>query len=179
MAKEMLKKYIYFLQKHQIYDEKCIRYLQKQSVKVDYQNALNIPLIGCALDIDKKGKLRSFIPCVPYLYNDTMVAIYIYVYVQTLVLIPKLEKKYEENFLDQLLPLFYLKLYLVENANEALWTYDQTIRNILLEDETMQSKTLLQSLDRLIGNYYQENSEAKKMGRKAKRLAKNYLFSKK
>lgn len=175
MKKGMLQKYINFLKKHEIYDEKCIRYLHRHSVKINYQD---MSLIGCTLDIDRKGRLRSFIPCVPYLYNDKMVAIYIYVYVQALELIPKLGKKYEDNFLDQLLPLFYLKLYLTENANEALWTYDQSIRNTLLEDQTNQSKILLQSLDRLIGNYYQENSEAKKMGKKAKRLAKKCLYPK-
>lgn len=178
MSKKLYQEYISFLKKHGLYDNKCFSYIQSQAVLVDYQGLEDKNLIGCAINIDRSGRLRSFVPCLPYLNNKKMVAISIYVYTQALMLISKLGKEYEEDFYSRSLPLFYLKLYLVENANEVLWQYDQQIEKNLLENETNQSKLLLEYLERLLENYYQENSEAKKLGRKTKRLAKKCLFQK-
>lgn len=174
----MQEKFVRFLKKHELYNGMCFSYFLNQSVKICYKDIKEALFMDCAIGM-KNGKLQSFIPIVPYLDNDKAVAMNIYAYVQTLNLLPNLGNKYEENYDDLLLPLFYLRLYLMENANEALWTYEKKIRNKLLRNESYVSKIVLQQTDELIGNYYLQNSDAKRMGKKTKRLAQNYLYRKK
>lgn len=171
----MEQKFVSFLKKHELYNFKCFSYFEYQAVKIDYEDIKDVLFLDCVLET-KFGYLQGFIPIVPYLSNDKTVAMNIYAYVQALQLIPKVGKKYEEQFIHSLLPLLYLRLYLVENANEVLWNYEKSIEHKLLNDESEQSKILLQQIDHLIEIYYFEGDSAKKMGVKTKRLAKNYLY---
>lgn len=169
-------KFINFLKKHDLYDEKVLKYLFEQSVdsNVDEHDFL---LGSCHVVINNKnGKLEQIIPCMPNIMDDYSVMIAIYTYVNTLLLFPKLNKTYDSDlFYNDFLPLFYKKLYILENPVAQLLVHDKLMQERLLKVSPNKFKYIFELIDSLTCNYNKNNSDSRKIAKKAKRLARTYV----
>lgn len=179
MANEFYTKFKQFLIKYDLYEERSFHYIWDHSVLVDYREDDYQELIGnCSLIIGNNEKLIDIIPCLPYLTNDTTVAISIYAYVQALTQLPRIGKKYQEHiFYTYILPMVYEKLYILENANKELLDYEANMIDHLLKDGSSKYETVLKCRDELIDYYTKNHTKANQVGKKAKRLAKKYIDS--
>ncbi|MCI6266834.1 MAG: hypothetical protein MR598_08335 [Erysipelotrichaceae bacterium] len=177
MANEFYDKFRDFLKRHELYEEKSFQYIWKQAVFVDYREEDIRDLIGnCAVILDNKEKILNIIPCFPFLRDDITVVISIYAYVQALMQLPRLEKKYQENILyGYILPMYYEKLYILENENEVLLQYEENMINHLLKDGSSKYQDILKCRDELVAYSQNNNFSAMKIGRHAKRLARRYV----
>lgn len=129
MSKEMFFQYIHFLKKHQLFDEATYQYIREHSVVINAKKKDDNFLMGCTTVLDEDKKLIDLIPCFPFMRNQKMVAVNVFVYVQTLMLLPRIGQDYEESSMDTLLPLLFFKLYILENSSEALLKYEKEIMN--------------------------------------------------
>lgn len=172
-------KFIDFLKKHNLYDEKLFKYICEQSISIDSQLDVHDFLLGsCQTVINHKrhDKLEQIIPCMPKLVDDKSVAIAIYTYVNALMLVPKINKTYKEDlFYHYFLPMFYEKIYILENPNSELLVYEENMRNILLKDGANNFKTIFNLVDESTCNYNQRKYDNERLIRKSKRLAKAYI----
>lgn len=177
MSIEFYSKFVNFLKKHELYDEKVFQYIWEKALMLDYRDEDYSFLLGsCGIVIDRKRNLLDIQPCLPFLMDDKAVAMAIYAYINSLMLIPKVGRKYKENMVNNyVLPMFYEILYILENPTKQLLTYEQNMRNDLLKYGSHNYKTILNCVDQLVESYKIDNSSNKQIVRKAKRLARNYI----
>lgn len=169
-------KFINFLKKHDLYDEKVLKYIAEQSVDIDIDSH-DFLLGSCHTVINNNnGKLEQIIPCMPNIMDDYSVMIAIYTYVNTLLLLPKLNKTYDnELFYNYFLPLFYKKIYILENPSDELLMYEKTMRERLLKFSPNNFKYIFELIDSLTCNYNKNSYDSRKIAKKAKRLARTYM----
>lgn len=177
MANQFYIKFLSFLRNHNLHDIDNFKYIWSQAAFIDAtDDDYNFLLGGCVNIIDKNGKLQGIVPCLPNLVNDKMVAVSVYGYVQALTQLTRLNKKYKSNiYYSYILPMFYEKLFILENSSDELLTYEENMRKKLLKDNSFDYKLVLETVDDLIEKYNKGKLDDKKMARKTRRLAKIYI----
>lgn len=176
-------KFVKFLREQELYEEKSFNYIMNKAFFVDFTNEpVDNLKVGCTLIFSQAPKtfelsdrLRSFFPVMPVLNSETAVSICIYVYVQALLLVERVEKRIIDDSYNEILPLFYQKLYIVRNYNEELATYDKYLEQRLLESAPDKNRKLLKGRKDLIKFYKYASQDTKKLSRKAKRIAKECI----
>lgn len=176
-------KFIKFLREQDLYEEKSFNHIMKKAFFVDFTNEkLDNLKVGCILIFNKSPKtfeesdcLRNFFPIMPVLNSETSVSICIYVYVQALLLLERVGKWVIDDSYNEILPLFYQKLYIIRNYNEELATYDKYLEQRLLETAPDKNHRLLKGRKDLIKFYKYASPDTKKLSRKAKRIAKECI----
>lgn len=172
MSNDMYYKYINFLKEHELYDKKTFEYIKRNSVMIDYSNIEEITSIDCSIVLDEKERLVQVIPCVPFLKNDDMVAINIFIYIRALMLIPNIGRRYDERYYNKLLPFLFVKLYMLENKNTNLLNFEKKLMFILLQTQEINGENTL------IDCYFKDKNKLNNSARKLKRKTKNYLYNK-
>lgn len=171
-------KFIDFLKRHSLYDEKIFKFISNQSIMIDSKIDEYDFLFGsCHIAVNsKKGKLEQVIPCMLNLMDDYSVMIAIYTYIQTLLLIPRVNKTYNEDlFYHYFLPLFYKKIYILENPTDELLEYEEKMRERLLTNSPNKFQLIFNLIDELTCNYNKDRSNNSLLAKKAKRKARTYL----
>ena len=173
MPNDFYLKFINFLKKHNLYDEKVLKYVFNESIAIDINN-YDFVLGSCHLVINNKnGKLEQIIPCMPNIMDDYSVIIAIFTYVNTLLLLPKLNKYYDDNcFSYYFTPLFYENIYVLENSSVELLEYEIDRRKQFLKHSPDKFKFIFNFIDNEI-RCYKDNSNNKQLAKKVKRLAKS------
>ena len=128
--------FVLFLKKYNIYDEEIYRYYLENANRFDYYNDDFLRnFIGCSLIIDNKHNgLKQIIPTVPYPVDDVTTLINIHEYVHLFSIYNKLGKKYKKDISEEVLPIFYEKLFVLENGNSNLNNYEKQLDEIALKE---------------------------------------------
>lgn len=169
-------KFLDFLKRHSLYDEKVLKYVNEQAIDSDI-NEHDFLLGSCHIFVNNKtGKLEQIIPCMPNLMDDYSVMIAIYTYINALLLMPMIGKSYDDNlFLHYFLPLFYKKIYILENPTSELLVYEDKMRERLVKYSPDKFKFIFDLIDELTSNYNKNNVDNKQMAKKIKRIARIHV----
>ena len=139
----MEEKFINFLKKTEIYNEKLLDYLNDKIEIKDLSEAPkdlslgalrignnvskleelddyvhSIYFLGTFIEVDDDNILRNIYVRVPKMTNDISVGMNIYEYVKALMLYRNLGKEYQEDKYEDLMPTLYELVYLKENDQE-------------------------------------------------------------
>lgn len=167
-------KYINFLIKHNIYKAEIMQYITKYSIKIDYHMEEQRDFIGCFYSIDKNKRIKKISICTPYIDSDITVLINIHEYIHLFILYQYLNKKYERNKDEEILPILYELLYYLDNPSKELEKKIIELNNTIKDTSPIQYKIALKSRDELLEYYQKEKPNFKKLQEKAKTLAKKY-----
>ena len=162
-----------FLRSHNIYNDKVYKYYLNNSNYFDYYNEdVFRNYIGCSFITNKNNILKQIIPVVPYLVDDITTLINIHEYVHTLCAYDKLNKKFEMSITDEILPIFYEKLFVLESNNSKLDDYEKKLDNMALKSNDKKYLLALKMSKSLLCIYNYD--EFNKMTVKTKKLTKKY-----
>ena len=110
----MKEKYIDYLKKTEIYNEKVLNYLKDNTKVIEYSEDAN-DFLGTFPQVDENNILTGIKMCVPKMTNDITVGMNIHEYVHALMLYRNLNKEYVEDKQADLMPTFYELNYYKEN----------------------------------------------------------------
>lgn len=180
MKNEYYSKFLKFLKEKNLYEEKSFKFFLKQATFIDYNDNFDNIMGHCTCVYGKGEQLVDIIPCTPFIKDEKSVVININAYIQTLMLIPKMGNKYEEDvFYNYALPLFYEKLYISENSNKVLLNYEKRKRKKILKSVNSTYQFAFKYSDELLEDYLNnKDSGIDKVIRLSKRSAKEYLRKK-
>ena len=71
-----------------------------------------------------------------------------------------------------ILPMFYERIYIIENENEALLKHEEEIRYNIEIGDSLENKLILQSVDELVDSYKRHKMNEKQIARRARRIAR-------
>lgn len=162
-----------FIHKHGIYDEKVFKYYLDNAYTFDYYNEeFLIPAIGCTLIIKNKI-LKEITPIIPNEVDEITSLINVHEYVHTLCLYSRLNKRWKKEAYDEVLPIFYEKLFIKEYGNTNLENYGNILDNAAIKDGNKEYITSIKVCDELLSNYKHDGIDC--ISKKAKKLyKKNY-----
>lgn len=180
MNNEYYSKFLKFLKEKKIYEEKSFKYFLKQATFIESNNNFDNIIGHCTCVYDKGGLLIDIIPCTPFITDEKSVVININAYVQTLMLIPKIGTKYNEDvFYNYVLPLFYEKLYITENYDKVLSKYEKRKKQKILKGNNSIHQFAFKYSDELLEDYLNKNSSGiDKVIAVSRRTARDYLKKK-
>ena len=145
-------KFIDFFERHNLYDKEVFDYLHRNSVLFDYRDDDMRPFIGSSCTL-KNGKVDKVVLCVPFIDNDITTLINIHEYVHGLLFYQNIGKKLNNMDSIEILPMFYERLFLNENAgNSKLVDYYFKL-NDSISEEDHKYKLGLEIGDQLIDIY--------------------------
>lgn len=170
MANRFYSKFVEFLKSHNLYEEQAFRYIWKNALYIDYLNEEVRDFIGCFF-IYENGYLTKIRLCVPYIVDDKTVLINIHEYVHAFLLYYKLNTKYKIGIEKEVLPLFFEKLYILENPGRGLEEYERYLNQFIIKENILEYKLALDVVDDLVQLYKPEMS-IQKLEKKTKRLVK-------
>ena len=122
----MYQKFIDFLKKYGLYDEKIFHYIMDNAVYFDYLDDELRNSIGVYC-IYQQNKLFKIVLYVPYITDDKTVLINVHEYVHAFLLYPKLGTKYKMGIDCEVLPFYFENLYILENPNIGLEEFKQRL----------------------------------------------------
>ena len=158
MSQEMNCKYLSFLYKHKLYDKIIFEYINNHSVRINHSKIYEFNSFGCSVVIDEYGRLVEIIPVFPNLKNEKMVIISIFTYVQAMMLISNIGKKYDERYYDKLLPIIFSELYIIDNKITNLANFEKQIILKMFNKNGEQYEKIIQYKDFLINSYNKNNN---------------------
>lgn len=124
----MEDKFINYLKKTEIYNEKLLNYLKDNTKVIEYSEDAN-DFIGTFPQVDENNILTGIKMCVPKMTNDITVGMNIHEYVHALMLYRNLNKEYVEDNQAELMPTFYeLYYYKDNNVDDYLNFYIEHIK---------------------------------------------------
>ena len=124
----MEDKFINYLKKTEIYNEKVLNYLKDNTKVIEYSEDAN-DFIGTFPQVDENNILTGIKMCVPKMTNDITVGMNIHEYVHALMLYRNLNKEYVEDNQAELMPTFYeLYYYKDNNVDDYLNFYIEHIK---------------------------------------------------
>ncbi len=169
----MTNNFFEFLHHHNIYDDKTYKYYLNNANNFDYYNEdMFRNYIGCSFVTNKNNILKQIVPVVPYLVDDITTLINIHEYVHTLNVYERLNKKFKTSIYDEILPIFYEKLFVLENSNPKLNNYERFLDKIAADNDDEKYLLGIKVSNDLLNNYNNDNFN--KMSIKAKKLSKKY-----
>ena len=168
-------KFIDFFQRHNLYNEELFHYFRNNSILFDYLDTDYHPFIGCFYTAKKK-KVNKIRLIVPYTDSDITNSINIHEYTHAIILYQYINKIFPENNTTEILPMFYERLYLEENKNNALLQEhtDAINKRITLSNdpEIIKYRLALAMQDELLEYYSKGDIDIKKLTAYAKKRAK-------
>lgn len=169
----MNNKFFEFLHNHNIYDDKVYKYYLNNANNFDYYNEdMFRSYIGCSFITSKNKILKQIIPIVPYPVDDITTLINIHEYVHTLGCYDKINKRFKSSVSDEILPIFYEKLFVLENNNTKLNNYEEFLDNAALESNDEKYLLGVKVSKYLLDDYNYD--EFNKLNKKIKKLSKKY-----
>ena len=175
MNSKFYYKYIDFLKSHSLYDEDFLDFFWNNAIFIKLKDNDYSYLVGNVIIVTNEQKRIEFIiPSVPYLKSDKDVAVAIYAYVQTLTKITRIGRK--ENYdvyFNYVLPMFYEKIYIEENINKRLLSYQIRMQKKLLKDNYNFYVSIINRVNGLYRKYNTTILNDKLIANKAKKLAKD------
>lgn len=168
------EKYLNFLKKHNIYNEKLINYIRENTIFIDYSNEEYRSYISTVPVVEKDKRLKTIKSILPYINNDITISININEYVKALIYYQKLRKYFNIGEEIEILPLFYEKLFIKENETEELKQYREELDKTIIRENTRKYVVALNSQNDLQRYYEEGNINVTTLETKAKKLAKEY-----
>lgn len=162
--KSFYNKYVDFLKNHDLYDDNLFNEIIEYSIPIDERDdEFNFLFGRCVVITNKKGDTTALPPVMPFLTNDRTVAISIYSYVNALIHSLKIDKRYKDNkYFKYIVPMYFEKIYILENSNEELLDYDGKMRKKLLNDNSLDAEGLLKLVDTLVDEHINDSLKNKK-----------------
>ena len=135
---------------------------------INYSNIEERNFVGCfyILNIDKIEKIHLVIP---YIVDEKTKLVAIHELVHGIELYRRLNKKYDNQNNDEVLPMLYEKIYVEEQNNQELRQYQYSLDNQIKETDTKYHQAL--KIRDIIYNKY--NYNIKTMRRLSKKLIRN------
>ena len=158
---------IEFFKKHNLYDEKAFTYLLSNTTMVNYSNPKERGFVGCFYTLNK-GILNNIHLVIPYVFDEKTKLIVIHELVHGIELYRRLNKKYDDQNNDEILPMLYEKIYVEEQNNEELRNYQHSLDLQIKEKDTKYNEAL-KVRDILYTKY---NQNIGKMRRLSKKITK-------
>lgn len=171
----MYSKYLRFLHKHKLYDKNIFEYINNHSVIINYNKIYEFNSFGCSVVVDEHGRLVEVIPVIPLLKNDKMVVISIFTYVQAMMLIPNIGRKYDERYYNKVIPIVFLELYIYENNSIYLSNFEKQIILKMFNQSEEQYEKAIQYKDFLINSYNKNSNIIDSQARRIRTKARDYL----
>lgn len=169
----MKNKFFEFINNHNIYDKDIYEYYINHSDRFDYyyEDFLRSG-IRCNYLVNKFGILKEIRPFVPYIVDDKTTLANIHEYVHTLSTYNMLNKRFKLKDDCEILPIFYEKLFVLENNNDNLKRYEEFLDKAALESNDKKYLIAVKMFDELLNTYdYNNITDMKK---KTKKLIKKY-----
>ena len=163
----MYNKFINFLKSHNLYDEKVLDYWKKNTTGFDYLDEEGRDFIGCYYQF-KNGCLHNIKAIVPYMNNDKTVMMNIHEYVHFFMMYKKLGMPCKIGKDCEVLPVFFEKLYVIENPTKENVDYYNYLRECIINDNNEKYVLALKIIDDLV-EFYNEQ-DINKINSKIKRL---------
>ena len=173
----MYYKYIMdFLKKHNLYDEKMIRYILDRAHYIDYYDSLDDLdikfLVSCGANIDKKTKRVKGIELVvpnPVDYKTSI--IFVHELVHCIIWYKYMNKKYKDDITYESLPFLYERLFIEEYKDKKNEEFIEYLDSSIDEQSSDAYKFALYARDYLYENY---NGDILHMEKLSKKLVKKY-----
>ena len=156
-------KLIDFFKKHNMYDEKVFKYLSDRSTMIDYADPDQRCFVGCFYILDKNNKLTGLKLNLPYVNNDETMLICIHELTHGYENYFKIGKKFKKDITIEALPLFYEKVYILENHSEGLQKYSEYLDKIIMEESEKQYQFGLKIREELLKQYHNNPQEIIKL----------------
>ena len=119
----------------------------------DYRDDDNRNFFGCFWLVNN-GYLNKISLVVPFFDNDITVLINIHEYIHGIMLYEKLGKKYKPGIDIEILPMLYEKLYVLENSNNELIQFEDSLNQKINDSNELKYKLGLMCSDKLLQMYY-------------------------
>ncbi|MBQ6546724.1 MAG: hypothetical protein IJL74_01850 [Bacilli bacterium] len=126
----MYQKYIGFLKEYNLYDEEVLDYIKDKIIYIDYKKESFKEFVGCYPMIDN-GIVKDIRLCIPKITDDISIAINIHEYVHLLKMHKYLDKEYVFKKDEEVLPVFYEMLFLVNNQTKETDEYIEFYRTYI------------------------------------------------
>ena len=166
-------KLIDFFKKHNMYDEEMFKYITEQSTMIDYDDPDQRCFVGCFYILDKNGKLTGLKLNLPYVNSEETMLISIHELTHGYENYQKIGKKFKKDITIEALPLFYEKVYTLENSSERLQKYSEYLDKIIMEESEKQYQFGLKIREELLKQYHNNPQETIRLIAK---LGKKYHF---
>lgn len=160
-----------FFKRHNLYDKKVFNYIEENSVMIDYRDEEQWPFIGCFYVLDGNNILKRFQVNMPYVFDDVTALISVHEIVHGIECYKKLGKWFEKDVTIEVLPMFYEKLYMLENASEELLEYCKYLDEYIDASSDEEHRLALKIRDELLKEY-KYNYDLYKMEKLSKKLVK-------
>ncbi len=175
MENEFYLRYIRFLKEHSLYKEEVFQYIYNQALLFDYyleEEGRNF--IGCFCIYNKKylSKINIF---VPYIVDSKTVLVNIHEYVHAFLLYSKLGTKYKVSIDQEVLPIFFEKVYMLEYPSLELTEYKKYL-NQLIKENDLEYHIALELQDELLKKY-KVGMNVHRLDKKVKRLVKRKEYN--
>lgn len=171
MRSNLYAEFIDFFKKQGLYDEEMFNYIRENSILFDYLEEERIGSIGCYY-FNKNGKLDYIRLFVPVINCYEALLINIHVYISAILAYKSLGKKYQIGRDEEVLPMLYERIYLLENPNQKLEEYFELL-NQNITDESDEKYQIGLNVSAELLDYYKNNAPTtRKLEKKAKRLSK-------
>ncbi|MBQ8193152.1 MAG: hypothetical protein IJZ46_03675 [Bacilli bacterium] len=167
-------KFIDFFKRHNLYNERVFRYIRENSTLFDYREEEYRSYISTVPVIGKDKRLKAVKLIVPHIGDDKTILINIHEYIHALLFYNKLGKYFEIGPEIEILPLFYERLYILENPTEELIKYKEFLDNIIIEENREEYIIALNSQEELHKYFTEGNTNIESLEKKSKKLSKKY-----
>lgn len=167
--------FINFFKQHNLYDEKMFEYIAVNSITFDYKYSDMVNNMGAYYWFKDKKILRGIRLIVPIIDSEKTALINVHKYMYAIMHYNDLNKPCKINIYDEVIPMVFEKLYVLEHPSEELEKYlnniDEEIRNSTNEEDE-KYRIALCLRDSLIEEYQNNRSSLASLNKKAKALAK-------
>lgn len=168
-------KFINFFKKHGLYNEEAFKYIQENTKRFSYYEEELMNIRGIYYTYNENNELISFKLYLPFIDSEKTAFINIRPYIQAIYAYTKLEKKYKDNAVCEMIAMHFEKLYLEEYPNITLQSYLNNIYTNIQKQETESKYTIALKAQKELDKYYQnKNPNFKNLQNKAKRLSRKY-----
>ena len=162
------RKFIEFLKEHGIYDEDIVLYYRNNWELFDYLDDELREDIGTGY-VFSHNELLEMHPFVPIMNSDLTVLINVHEYIHVYMNYDKLNTIANVSNKDnEVLPIFYEKVYIKENLSNELVEYYEDLNGKIERNPEERYVLAMKISDELLCSY--DNQNIKQLNRKVKRL---------
>ena len=168
-------KVIDFFKRHNLYEEKMFKDLQKNSLAAYYVDPDENRKIRCQTILGKNNKVLDYIIILPDTLNDITMLIELHEIAHGIVAYKSLGKKFKKEY-SEVLSCLVEKLYVKEMNSERVTNYSKYLDSLVDESDDISYRFGLYASEELIdgfdGDINKMNKDCKKLLRKYKKTTK-------
>ena len=159
-----------FFKRHNMYDPVVFKYLETNTMMIDYRDEEQRPSIGCYYQL-VDGYLKNIQICIPHVYDEITMLISIHEITHGIENYYKLGQKFKKGIDIEALPILYERLYILERNSEELNKYGDYLDSFIDEKCSEEYNFAIRIREELLKHYHYDMH---KMAKLTKKLAKKH-----